>query len=266
MPTKPEPPRRTRDRQALWETLTTAYRIEAGVLDRSAPGSDARTDAARHHIEARGRSTQRSAIRVDLYLDPVCPYTWLAACWLRQVEPHRDITLEYHPMSLLMLNENRVLDQAYRASLARSNGPSRVATAVWMHHGADVLRSWHTCFGSLIFDDWRYPTPEEYRSAAARALRANGLPARLVQAADSEEYDEPLRRSHLEGTVPVGLDGGTPVIHIAGVAYFGPVLNAVPTTEEALDLFDACALMAGCRDFFELKRTRTSPPVFAGSP
>jgi len=91
------------------------------------------------------------------------------------------------------------------------------------------------------------------------------LPAQLVHAADTDEYDEPLRQSHLEGTVPVGTDGGTPVVHLAGAAYFGPVLNAVPSTEESLELFDAFALLAGCRDFFELKRTRTSPPVFARS-
>lgn len=265
MPTEPRPPGRDHDRQELWESLTTAYRINAGVLDRTAPGSDARTDRARRDIEAQSRSAERSTIPVRLYLDPICPYTWLAACWLREVAQHRSIGLAYHPMSLTMLNEHRVLDATYRASLARSTGPARVATAVWLHHGAEALRAWHTSFGSLIFDDWRYPTPEEYRTAAARALRANGLPAELVEAADSEEYDAPLRRSHLEGTIPVGLDGGTPVIHIAGVAYFGPVLNAVPTTQEALDLFDACALMAGCRDFFELKRTRTSPPVFANS-
>jgi hypothetical protein len=97
------------------------------------------------------------------------------------------------------------------------------------------------------------------------ALRETGLPEWLVGASDTAEYDEPLRQSHLEGTLPVGVDGGTPVIHIAGTAYFGPVLNAVPTTEEALDLFDGFALLAGCRDFFELKRTRTSPPVFGAS-
>ena len=89
------------------------------------------------------------------------------------------------------------------------------------------------------------------------------MPESLVSAADTAEYDEPLRQVHLQGTLPVGVDGGTPVIHLAGVAYFGPVLNAVPSTEEALDLFDGCVLLAGCRDFFELKRTRTSPPVFA---
>ena len=22
---------------------------------------------------------------VDVYVDPICPYTWVAACWLREV-------------------------------------------------------------------------------------------------------------------------------------------------------------------------------------
>jgi hypothetical protein len=43
------------------------------------------------------------------------------------------------------------------------------------------------------------------------------------------------------------------------------VLNAIPTTREALDIVDGLALLVGCRDFFEFKRSRTSPPVFAGS-
>jgi hypothetical protein len=265
VPTDSQPSSRDPDRQALWETLTSAYRAAAGVLDRPAPGSDARTDAARRDTEARVQSAEHSTVRVDLYVDPVCPYTWLAACWLREVERHRDLDLQLHPMSLRMLNEHRVVDDGYRASIESSAGPSRVGTAVWVHHGADAFRAWHTSFGSMIFDNWRYPTPEEYRTAAARALRDHGLPARLVHAADTAEYDEPLRRSHMQGTVPVGPDCGTPVIHLAGVAYFGPVLNAIPTTKEALDLFDGFGLLASCRDFFEVKRTRTSPPIFEGS-
>ena len=249
----------------LWERVTTAYRTAAGVVTGPAPGSDARTNAARRDTEARVRATELGVAAVDLYVDPVCPYTWLAACWLREVERHRDLDLRYHPMSLRMLNQHRVLDAGYRATVERTAGPSRIATAVWVHLGADAFRAWHTTFGSAIFDHWRYPSRRQYRAAAEYALVSNGLPTSLVQAADTEEYDEPLRRSHLEGTAPVGVDGGTPVIHVGGVAYFGPVLNAIPTTEEALSLFDAVVLLARCRDFFELKRTRTSPPVFAHS-
>ena len=264
MQTKAQRPGREPDRQ-LWERRTAAYRAAAGVVTKPVPGGDARTEAARQASEARARSAERPVFPVDLYVDPICPYTWLAACWLREVERHREVELRYHPMSLRMLNEHRRMDEKYRANLERSTGPSRVATAVWLGHGADALRAWHTSFGLMIFDCWRYPTSQEYRRAAARALSVHGLPAHLVGAADTDEYDELLRRSHLESTLPVGVDGGTPVIHFAGAAYFGPVLNAVPSTEEALNLFDGCALLAGCRDFFELKRTRTSPPVFAGS-
>lgn len=252
------------DRQ-LWEARTTAYRAATGSGTNPAPGMNARTEAARQATEARARSAERQAFPVDLYVDPICPYTWLAACWLREVERHRDLDLRYHPMSLRMLNEHRTMDDSYRANLEVSTGPSRVATAVWFGYGPDALRAWHTSFGLMIFDRWRYPSAEEYRTAAAGALRDIGLPESLVEAADTDEYDEPLRQVHLEGTLPVGVDGGTPVIHLAGVAYFGPVLNAVPTTQEALDLFDGCALLARCRDFFEMKRTRTSPPVFARS-
>jgi hypothetical protein len=252
------------DRQ-LWEARTTAYRAATGVVTTRVPDLNAGTEAARQATEARARSVERPVFPVDLYVDPICPYTWLAACWLREVERHRDLDLRYHPMSLRMLNEHRTMDDSYRANLEVSTGPSRIATAVWFDYGPAAFRVWHTSFGSMIFDCWRYPSAEEYRSAAAGALRETGLPESLVRAADTTEYDEPLRQAHLEGTLPVGVDGGTPVIHLAGVAYFGPVLNAVPTTEEALDLFDGCALLAGCRDFFELKRTRTSPPVFASS-
>ena len=264
MQPKIDPPRQHTDGR-LWEKVTTAYREAAGVPATALAGSNARTEAARVTTEARARSSKRSALPVDLYVDPVCPYTWLAACWLRVVEKHRDIDLQYHPMSLSMLNEQRTVDPGYRAHLEIAVGPSRIGTAVWLLSGPDAFRAWHTSFGSIIFDRWRYPSRHQYRTAAARALEVNRLPKGLIDAVDTEKYDEPLRQSHLEGTLPVGVDGGTPVIHLTGAAYFGPVLNAIPTTDEALDLFDGLALLAGCRDFFELKRSRTSPPTFAGS-
>jgi hypothetical protein len=204
-----------------------------------------------------------STVKVTLYVDPVCPYTWVASCWLLEVERHRAIDLGLRPMSLRLLNEGRVVDDGYRANIDISSGPSRVAAAIDVTHGPEALRAWHAAFGARIFDRWRYPDRAEYDAATEEALAATGLPAGLARAAGSGEYDEALRRSHVEGTAPVGADGGTPVVHVDGAAVFGPVLNAVPRGAEALRVFDGMRLLAGCPDFFELKRTRTAPPVYA---
>ncbi|WP_460663742.1 mycothiol-dependent nitroreductase Rv2466c family protein [Kribbella swartbergensis] len=239
----------------LWDRVTTDYLAHRmGV--RPAAGFRERTEAARSRLTT-GAST---APRVDLYVDPVCPYTWLVACWLREVAARRDLALHYHVMSLLMLNERGEQDDDYRRGLSAMAGPARVATAVVLHHGSEAFRSWHTAFGDRIFDHWRYPGRSEYRTAALEALLTVGLPEMLAAAADTAEYDEALRRSHDEGVLPVGPEAGTPVVHMDGVAFFGPVLNAVPLGDDALRLFDGVRLLAGCRDFFELKRTRSTPP------
>ncbi|NIK60364.1 disulfide bond formation protein DsbA [Kribbella shirazensis] len=237
---------------ALWDQVTTSYFTERAGFTPAA-GFRERTETARRTTVTAGTTP-----RVDLYVDPICPYTWLVACWLQEVAVRRELDLRYHVMSLRLLNEDR--DDSYSRNLDASSGPSRVATAIVVHHGREAFRAWHGAFGNQIFDHWRYPEPSEYRAAATDALAATGLPAALADAAGTTRYDEALRRSHDEGTRPVGVDGGTPVVHLDGAAYFGPVLNAVPLGDDALRLFDGVRLLARSRDFFELKRTRSTPP------
>jgi hypothetical protein len=246
----------------LWTSVWTAYHRHATGAEVAPSRDPTATDDARRALRSGTGGSARSTTRVDLYIDPVCPYTWVVSRWLLEVEPLCDVDLRYHVMSLRMLNEHRPLEPGYRANLDTSAGPSRVATAVLTGHGPAALRAWHTAFGSRIFDHWRMPDRAEYDTATRHALAAAGLPETLAGAADSAEHDAALRRSHEDAVRPVGADAGTPIVHLDGAAFFGPVLNAVPRGADAVRIFDGVRLLAASPAFFELKRTRTEPPTY----
>ena len=61
---------------------------------------------------------------------------------------------------------------------------------------------------------------------------------------------------------PVGMDVGTPVVHVGDIAFFGPVITPAPKGEAAGKLYDGLLLVAGTPGFYELKRTREVRPSF----
>jgi 2-hydroxychromene-2-carboxylate isomerase len=192
----------------------------------------------------------------DFWFDPACPWAWIASRWMKEVEQVRDVTTRFHLMSLAYLNQDKDVSEDYREALKWQ--PVRVCQAAAEAHGGEVLDRLYTELGSRFHNQGR----DKSRETIEEALVAAGLPPELADQMDDESYDEAIKKSHHAGMDQVGMEVGTPVISVEGVAFFGPVVTPIPRGEEAGRLWDGVRLVAGVDGFYELKRSRSVEPSF----
>ena len=117
-------------------------------------------------------------------------------------------------------------------------GPVRVAIAAEQKLGSEVLATLYTALGTRI----HHGKEGLGQDTVVAALADAGLPAELADAFDSTEYDEalrasPPRRAWTRSATRSARRSSTST----ATAFFGPVIPAVPTGDEAARLFDGAA-------------------------
>ena len=189
---------------------------------------------------------------VDFWLDPACPLTRHTARWITRIADEVPLEVNWRVMSLSILNEHRDGDPE-----GDPHGylwiPARVAAAVQTRHGHDALGAFYNAL-------WTDPdgTERQWLGELGAALQRTGLPVELAKAGASTDFDAELRASHHDGVDRIDAEIGTPVLAIAAPdggqrAFFGPVLDTVPTRGEQLRLWEAMVLLTKVPTLREIK-------------
>lgn len=194
---------------------------------------------------------------VDLYLDPICPFSWVTARWLLDAAQSAHTAVTLRQMSLAVLNEGEDGDDKKQRMMDRSRRLGRLFAAAVGERGADAFAGLYDSIGRRIHVRRDELTPALIHDALAE----NGLPESLADALDDTGLDEAVRRAHQASQDALGDKAGSPIIAVDGRAFSGPVLTRTPSKEDGARLLDAVLTMASVAEFAALQRPYQGPPT-----
>lgn len=115
--------------------------------------------------------TGAPAATLHFWFDPGCPFTWATSSWAREAAAARDGRIDWHVMSLAVLNEGKPLPPQYQQAMAASWRPIRVLSGA-AEHGPDAVGALYEAIGRRVHVDGRIVDDALLTEALAEA----GLP------------------------------------------------------------------------------------------
>ena len=184
-------------------------------------------------------------VRVSVYVDPSCPWTWITAGWLREVAPQRGLMLRWRSLSLVLRDGAELPPQVPEhiralASAARiqSHRLLRVFEALRAQSREDTIGGLYQRWGERLFGGPARTSPPEPPAPGlvAELVAAAGLPDEFAAAADDESWDAALSDSLDAARKACGPHPLTPALELDDeslTGLSGPVFSPAPTGEAA---------------------------------
>jgi 2-hydroxychromene-2-carboxylate isomerase len=197
------------------------------------------------------RPPETEPTQLDFYFDVLCPFAWRTSLWMREVIQERNVAVTWKQFSLAIVNEADPNGDFFRKDVTLG----RLYVAAERMGGNSAVDRLYLALGDAIHGRQLDPLDS---AVMAEALTTAGLPTELLEwvLADDTTEDE-YRAQHAEAAAKGGF--GVPALIFDGsdTAYFGPVVEPVPTGEAALELWDFTRWAAKQPFLWEMKRTRT---------
>jgi hypothetical protein len=203
---------------------------------------------------------------VEVFVDPSCPWAWVTSLWVREVAPVRDLTVFWRSYCLEIRDDYGVaptVPEEYREQALKGHAIShrmlRIFEAVRAEAGEDAVDRLYSEWGRSYFGLKR-PRSTEF---VGDCVAAAGLNSSLVEAADEERWDMPIRAAMEVAYAFGGPKTQTPTIVVRSDpphGFKGPVMAPAPTGPSAVDFWDAIQVLSQHEGFFELTRPRAMTP------
>ncbi len=189
--------------------------------------------------------------RVDFYFDPVCPWTYRASLWLREVRKLAGIEIRWQFFSLEELNRSDGEGHPWDKEWTPSWGAMRVG-AYLRRTSMDLLDRWYLGVGAAIHEQGVELSGPEAVEQLAQKL---GLGTSVVaEALADPSTSAAVRADHEQAVEKYGAFGVPTLVVEGGDVVFGPVISEVPRGEAALRLWRLTADWLAFPGLYELKR------------
>jgi 2-hydroxychromene-2-carboxylate isomerase len=196
---------------------------------------------------------------IDFYTSPTCPWAWRTALWIRQVAAQTPLRINWKLLSLHIVNRGH--DYAPDGHAFGYKGEILLIAARQFGGDAAFERLY------MALGDALHGRKEERTDALLiGALTAAGLPEQLfVDSRSDPSFEQALITEHEQAVSE--LDAfGVPTLRVPGskLAFFGPVVDPVPTGAEALELWQYVRWSLDKPYLYEVKRERRQQATALG--
>jgi protein-disulfide isomerase-like protein with CxxC motif len=194
---------------------------------------------------------------VEFHSDPLCPWAWQAAKWIREVRAVRPIHVEWKLFSLFLINEHH--GELEPEDRHRMLFPLRTMALARREGGNEGTERLYAAIGERLHEV--QPKPEANEDLVRAALADAGFePDVLDRALADPTTETEVVEEHMAVVDQVQAFGVPTIVLPSGRAIFGPVKAVAPTGEAAGELWDHVRWLTEQDDFFELKRIRNRKP------